>query len=214
MDQPNFEYLISSAAWQDSLLQSYRSLHITIQSIMLATSAGLFITVISMSSLVNAAASASVLIIIWIFQLFATKKFKGIITSRGEDVNFWHREIILAEQKLDIENRHFTKFKIYQKLHRNDSDYLRELFLSTEEITVDDVEKLITKGLGHTRNAVDEQLFQRISWIWLAFVLCSLTYVAFRFYVYFYSPNDLLACFWDMHANKNLLLSAIKHPCV
>ena len=33
-------YLLSGAAWQDSLLQSYRSLHLTFQSILLAAVLG------------------------------------------------------------------------------------------------------------------------------------------------------------------------------
>jgi len=185
MEDNNCEYLLAAAAWQDSLLQSYRSLHITIQSILLAMSAGLFVAVISLTGLLSSITAFLVLIVMWIFQSFTTQRFKNIITARGEDVNFWHREIILAEQQIEIQQRYFTKFKVYQKLHRQDAEYLQDMFLSSKKAGTKDVEILIEKGLGHTRYAIDEQLFQRISWIWSAFVLSSLAFVAFRLYQQF-----------------------------
>lgn len=174
------DFLLDAAAWQDSLLQSYRSLHMTLQSILLAISAGLLVAVISIDSFWGSLAAALVLIVIWLFQRFTTSRFKGIVHSRGEDVNFWHREIILAERPLPPHERHFTRFKVYQKQHRHDADDLVATFLSDQSVAADDVTRLIEKGLGHTRLAVDQQLFERLAWIWRVFVASSILYVAYR----------------------------------
>ena len=181
-EDTNLGFLLEAASWQDSLLQSYRSLHITIQSIILATSAGLFVAIVSLVNIYGSLVSFVVMILIWIFQYLTTKKFKYIISNRGEDVNFWHREIIMAEQLLPAAQRFFTKFKIYQKLHRGDADYMQDTFLSTRKITLKEVEILIEKGLGHTRYAIDEQLFERISLIWTLFTLSGGIYVVYRVY--------------------------------
>lgn len=182
MDNQNLEYLLEAAAWQDALLQSYRSLHVTIQSILLALAAGLFVAIFSLQTLYSAIVAYVVLVGMWVFQIYTSRTFRAIIHARGEDVNFWHREIILQEQYLDPRQRHFTRFKIHQKLHRGDAEYLRDLFLSDSdaEITPTDADKLIEKGLGHTRRAVDQQLFQRMTWIWILLILGALVFLALR----------------------------------
>lgn len=181
-DEVETDYLLAAASWQDSLLQSYRSLHITIQSILLPASAGLFVAIVSLESIYGAVVAFIAMVFMWILQKFTADKFKPIILNRGDDVNFWHREIIMAEQKLAPERRFFTKFKVYQKLHREGSDYLQNTFLSTAEINLQDVDILIEKGLGHTRHAIDEQLFERISIIWNVFTLMSLLIILYRSY--------------------------------
>lgn len=184
------DFLLEAASWQDSLLQSYRSLHITIQSILLATSAGLFVAIVSLQDVYGSLTSFAVMILMWFFQYFAAEKFKHIISKRGEDVNFWHREIIMAEQQLPAAQRFFTKFKVYQKLHREGSDYLQDMFLSTKKVTQKEIEILIEKGLGHTRHAVDEQIFARISFIWALFTLSGGIYSIYRIY------NEIIRPLW------------------
>mgnify|MGYP006307282365 CR=1 FL=1 len=174
--------LLEASSWQDSLLQSYRSLHLTIQSILLATSAGLFIALVTIENFYSALATFLVMIFMFYFQHFITKSFKRIIIMRGEDVNFWHREILLAEQELTNSQRYFTKFKIYQKLQREDSDFLQDKYLSTKKITSDDVELLIEKGLGHTRYAIDNELFSRITKIWILFSISGGLFILYRIY--------------------------------
>lgn len=173
-------YLLDAAAWQDSLLQSYRSLHITIQSILLAISAGLLVAAVSIEDLWGSLVAVGVLVVIWLFQRFTATKFRAIVRSRGEDINFWHRELLFAEQSLPAQVRYFTKFKVYQKLHRTGSEHLATRFLSEEPLSVDEITQLVEKGLGHTRFAVDEQLFERLARIWWLFVMSSLLYSSYR----------------------------------
>lgn len=185
MEGKDLGFLLDAAAWQDSLLQSYRSLHITIQSILLALAAGLFVAVISLADVLSFSIALVALLTMWAFQKYTTGKFKRIIIARGEDVNFWHREILLAEQQVEISRRHFTKFKVFQKLHRQDAEYLQNTFLSSKKASAEDISVLVEKGLGHTRLAIDEQLFQRISWIWNLFTIGGVGVVVLRLIVYF-----------------------------
>lgn len=173
--------LLAASAWQDSLLQSYRSLHLTIQSILLATSAGLLITLVTIADFWGSLTAFIVMIFMFFFQLFITKTFKRIVEMRGKDVNWWHREIIKSEQKLKPEERYFTKFKISQKLHRDDSSYLTDTFLSpTTDYKDENIDTLISKGLGHTRYAIDNELFSRITIIWIVFSILGLLFILYR----------------------------------
>lgn len=181
MEKKEIDFLLEAATWQDSLLQSYRSLHITIQSILLATSAGLFVAVVSIQSVFGSVFACITLLIMFIFHKATTSKFKAIIIARGEDVNFWHKEILEAEKLCDPTQRYFTKFKVFQKLQRNDASYLQDRFLSSSQnATSEDIEKLIEKGLGHTRHAIDEQLFKWMSLIWWCVLISSVLFVIFR----------------------------------
>lgn len=177
---PDLGYLLDAAAWQDSLLQSYRSLHMTIQSILLAISAGLLVAAVSISDLFGSLVAVVVLTVIWLFQRYTTTRFKAIVQSRGADVNFWHREILFAEQALPVQFRYFTKFKVYQRLHRSGSAHLTAGLLSEQPLTVEEVTQLVEGGLAHTRFAIDEQLFERLASIWLLFVMSSVIYSGYR----------------------------------
>lgn len=173
-------YLLSGAAWQDSLLQSYRSLHLTFQSILLAIGIGLTIAVLSFDQLLPGLACAAIFLAVWGLQSFITSCFKGLVSARGRDVNFWHRAVILAENGLPAESRYFTRFKIYQVLHRQDAAHLQEQFLSDHRISPDETDLLIEKGLGHTRRVVDQQLFTFITWIWILLLAAVLSTIAMR----------------------------------
>ena len=177
-EDDELSYLLNGAAWQDSLLQSYRSLHLTFQSILLAIGIGLFVAVLSFDHPVPVLLSSVIFLMVWALQVFSVSRFKRIVTARGQDVNFWHRAIIFAENNVPPELRYFTKFKVYQKLHRQDSTILNEKFLSDHKISSEEADILIEKGLGHTRRVIDQQLFTFISWLWVFLLVAILTSAA------------------------------------
>ena len=166
-------FLLQGASWQDSLLQSYRSFHLTFQSILLAIGIGLVVAVMSLNFGVPTLILLLVFIAVGLLQCVTNRQFKRIVISRGEDVNFWHREIILVERDLQPAERFFTKFKVFQKLHRQDVEYLQTHFLSEVKVVPEDVNVLIEKGLGHTRKVVDEQLFDNIALIWMLLAIAN-----------------------------------------
>jgi hypothetical protein len=172
---PDLSFLIEAAAWQDSLLQSYRSLHLTFQSILLAIGIGLISFLLSIDKGFPPLSPETFVIVVliyavWGLEIYSSRKMQKIIYYRGEDVNYWHRTIILAEQALKPGLRFFTKFKIDQQARRKNVEHLNELFLSsatTKKINEQETNLLIEKGLGHTRRVVDKNLFLLISLIWV-----------------------------------------------
>jgi len=186
MEQPqDRDFLLQGTLWQDALLQAYRSLHITFQSILLAIGIGL--VVVPMSSPIfpklttQAIVATLLLLCLWRLQIFIMLKMRSIVTARGNDVNYWQRAVILAEQKLPSRQRHFTDFKIHQQACRQNASHLRELFLTDKPISPDQVDVLIGKGKGmwHTRQVVDQQLFAAISFLWVALTLTSIGFAMF-----------------------------------
>lgn len=178
--ESDLQLLLAAASWQDDLLQAYRSLHLTFQSIALAIGVGLIVALVSFDFGVQLFVSLALFWGILILQFFATRRFRNIIAARGRDVNFWHSQIILAEQGLESDRRYLTRFKVYQKLQRQDSSYLQDLFLSDQKISQADVDLLIGKGLGHTRKVIDEQLFNGILLIWALMAIASIILVVYK----------------------------------
>ncbi|MBI4652316.1 hypothetical protein HY745_13780 [Candidatus Desantisbacteria bacterium] len=175
-DSYSIEEIIGSAELQDSLLQSYRNFHLTVQSIFIAIGAGIFVTILSFKEQLQAYFAITILLAIFLLSAYLLWCMRNMITERGKDVDFWHVELIKAEQALPADQRLFTKFKIYQKLKRENHDYLQEMFLTTKKITKEDIEKLVEKGLTHTRKVLDKWLFVGLWIIWALIVLCASIY--------------------------------------
>ena len=168
--QEERDFLIQGAALQDSLLQSYRSLHVTIQSILLAVGVGLVVIPLTLDRYpprsLSSVIAAVILIAIWLLHLYSNCKLKEIVLQRGEDVNYWHGKIIIIEQQLPAPSRHFTAFKVHQQARRKDLAYLERTYLSQNALSNDDVLALIGKVLGHTRRVIDQQIFFWIGTVW------------------------------------------------
>jgi hypothetical protein len=170
-------FLMEGANAQDSLLQSYRGIHATIQSILLALGVGLTVLPLTLdpypSTSPPAVVSGVILLAIWALQLFSSRKLRAVVIARGKDVNHWQRELIKLEQRLKPRQRYFTAFKVHQQSRRKDLAYLQQTYLSEQQLTEAQVEEMIGKGLGHTRRVVDEQLFTWIGVVWLLLVITT-----------------------------------------
>jgi hypothetical protein len=171
-------YLLAAATWQETLMQSYRSLHVTIQSILLAVGVGL--AVASLTIATYPSLSLSVIICAFILtciaglHLFSTHKFSGVIKARGKDINWWHKQIIRKDYDCDPNTRYFTKFKIHQQAGRKDVAHLEKIFVKSNETPSEEqIEELIGKGLGHTRHVIDQQLFVWIGRIWWLLIVAA-----------------------------------------
>lgn len=167
-------FLIDAIAWQETLLQSYRSLHVTIQSILLAVGVGVAIAALTVAPWPDLSAVSLVCAVLLsclaALQQFSASAFSGVVTARGQDINWWHEQLILAESGLAPDARLFTKFKIHQQCRRRNAQHLEDLFLQARPIAIDP-SVLIGKGLGHTRRVIDRQLFRSISLIWILLLI-------------------------------------------
>src|SRR5262245_20836888 len=87
-------FLLEGARWQDFLLQSYRTLHLTVQSIFLAIGTGLVVAALGFENLSKARVLAVILLLISVLSLALLLAMRRVVLARGRDVNFWHRQII------------------------------------------------------------------------------------------------------------------------
>lgn len=177
------EFLLSCAIWQDSLLQSYRSLHVTIQGLL--TAAGATVLAVQLTGAIqeqggnaatvavfNALFTALVGFLFWL-QMRTNKELKGVVESRALDVNHWHKLVILSENELAPSQREFTYFKIWQHAKRASVEHVLPRFMPAEGLAAEDAEILIGKGLGHTRRILDFNLFERLQHLWTAMIIGS-----------------------------------------
>lgn len=176
-------FLLASAQWQDSLLQSYRILHVTIQGFLMTTGAAVLAVQLTSAMQKNDAHPIQTAVFSTIFSfligiLFWIQRDTAIelgrvVNSRAEDVNHWHRLIILCENDLAPRQRSFTIFKRWQQLHRVDLDEVENEYSADFIATPEYASKLIAKGLGHTRQVLDKNLFVRIQRLWIVLIIAS-----------------------------------------
>ncbi|MEN9865621.1 MAG: hypothetical protein RL748_1211 [Pseudomonadota bacterium] len=166
------DFLLAAAAWQETLLQSYRSLHVTIQGFLIATSSAVLAVQLTgpiqdqsarplAAVLFNVIFTAILAFLFWL-QRKTAFELKGVVESRASDITHWHREIILVENELVSSQRAFTYFKMWQHAHRADVEHLLPGDLPEQGVSGEALDELIGKGLGHTRRVLDVNLFERI----------------------------------------------------
>ena len=177
-------FLLAASAWQDTLLQSYRSLHVTIQGFIVAASSAVLAVQLTgavqrqadgvgTGVVFNVVFSCLLVILAWL-QRRTAHEFHQVVAGRAADIDYWHKATILVEQELEPSYRTFTHFKLWQHAHRVDVAHLVPRFLPSDGIAEPDVDALIGKGMGHTRRVVDQNLFARIGHLTLGIVLASL----------------------------------------
>lgn len=97
-------------------------------------------------------------------------KIRRVIQARATDVDYWHLKILQVEEKMKFKERHFTHFKIQQKLRRKLKKEEFEALYPTKE----DLTSLIGKRKGHTRKVLDDQLVIGFAGMWLILALVIL----------------------------------------
>ncbi|MCP5343042.1 MAG: hypothetical protein H7A05_00345 [Pseudomonadales bacterium] len=158
---------ITHAGIQDNLLQSYRSLSLSLQSIFLGIGVFLLTRIVESTTLFSSLLFAVPFIAILVFAIYANRKFTGVILCRGQDVNFWHKQLIAIEQDCEVKNRFFTRFKVSQKHARDGSPYLSEIVEPREApLTEAEIKQLVGEGLGHTRKVIDKYIPLSILVVW------------------------------------------------
>lgn len=174
----SLEYLLTAAAWQDSLLQNYRALLLSSQSLLFALGAGLFVAELAMRSAGRVYLIAGLLLGVSGSGLYATRRLQQVVLARGQDVNFWHQTIILSENELPPHQRPFTAFKVHQKQRRESARY-ETVFLRKRPVSEDEVRDLIGKGLGHTRRVIDRHLAYLLIGGWCLLILGAVGYAVY-----------------------------------
>lgn len=171
-------FLLAGAAWQDSLLQGYRSISLTVSSILLAVAIGLSVVAISSDRLVVAASTAVMGSLLSVLGLSLSYRFANVIKARGNDVDYWHRELIKSENYLPPEDRIFTLFKYSQRRRRDGEATKRPDELHS--LADGEIQDLLSKHSGHTRTFIDHQLEWGIRSLWILLTAGSLVAVLLK----------------------------------
>jgi uncharacterized membrane protein len=177
------DFLLSCAAWQDSLLQSYRSFHVTMQSFLIA--AGAAVLAIQLTGAVQDQSArpianvlfnllfTTLLVALFWLQRKTSAELEGVVTSRAADINFWHVETILSENALEPTQRAFTHFKCWQQANRSAVAPDIQKYLPPEGLIQSVAEDLVGNGLGHARRVLDFNLFKRLQHLWIGLCIVS-----------------------------------------
>ena len=113
--------LMHGARLQDYLLQTYRSMHLTSQSILFAIGTGL--TVFNAKGFENRIDSYIIFVLTIAFAtggILFSRSFSKVTRSRESDVDYWHGKLLEFEQKIPVEDQFFTNFKKHQLSHNLD----------------------------------------------------------------------------------------------
>lgn len=113
-------FLLTGVAWQDSLLQSYRSISLSIQAVLIAVG-----SILLGASAITSSGWAAVLLFVQLIAVFilawlAFRTMTGVILARGGDVTWWQERLREAEEKAFPEGERgpFTAFKSSQMKQR------------------------------------------------------------------------------------------------
>ena len=196
-------YYLAAATWQDTLLQSYRTFHVTIQGFLVA--AGVTVLSVQLTGAVqsvtperieNAKLIADVVfnglftgliaLLFWL-QHRLTVELSGIVANRAQDIDYWHKLTMLVENDFDVDQRAFTYFKMWQQAKRSSVEHLLPKYLPDEGISPEAAAELIGKGLGHTRQVLDVNLFRRLQILWRA-ILGTSTVIGIWFLWQYFQP--------------------------
>ena len=164
--------LWQGASYQDNLLQSYRDFHLTIQSILIAIGAGLSVATLTFADNLKIFSSYGLLLLITGLGIYLLFTMSNLIKARGEDVDYFHNQIIEYEKTLPKGEQVMTAFKVYQKFHR-DKTNINEYF-SNFDLTETIRNQLTEKGKGHTRLLLDKYLFWGFYMVWGCFHLVAI----------------------------------------
>jgi hypothetical protein len=167
-------FLLTAAAWQDSLLQSYRTLLLSLQTLLLALGTALFVAGLAMNSPVQVYVVSALVLIIAFGGSYTYWRLQSVIQLRSSDVDFWHEEILLCETSSAPAERLFTWFKIYQQgkeQGRAPNDPRRHTLL--EDLSIRD---LTGAGLGYTRKVIDRQVGRTLLGGWALLVIGTAGY--------------------------------------
>ena len=125
VDYGLLSYLLSGAAVNDALLQSYRAHHLTFQAIFLAIGTGLVIAAISFDGLTETVLAVVLLAFFTVVSIFTLIRIRRVILDRGLIVDSWQRELLQAERASLGANGFYNRFI---KNHERSSMSARQIF--------------------------------------------------------------------------------------
>ena len=169
----SLNYLASNARNLEAILQTYRQINLTTQSVFLVLGTFILSRILESPDLLVTCFLEFLLLSITVFSNIVMWRFQKVILARGEDVNWWHKEIVRAEQKLPPEERVFTRFKCAQSEHRLTPIQMARFLDPEDNIPETEVNALLDADQDHIRKVINRYILRGIRLIWIIVVLLS-----------------------------------------
>lgn len=179
----SLNYLASHSRNLESILQTYRQIDLTIQSVFLVMGTFLLSRILESNSLSVALFFEFLLVSLSFFSFSVMWRFHKVIIARGEDVNWWHRLIIKAEQSLPPEERSFTMFKIHQNEKLFSADYLNQFLNPVDNISDHDINILLRADLEQIRKVINTYIITGMRMLWIFMLILSFGGIVLKMYV-------------------------------
>jgi hypothetical protein len=164
---PQLSFMLAGAQWRDSWLHGFRSLYLVMEVILLGLAGGLLVSILNLD--VNKAWVPAVLLLVdAIGSLLLLARMRRAAIGLGNDVRFWHREIVRAERELTPDRRVFTRFKLLQRSRlKDDTAELTGLALSPDGLDEEAMDRLI-EPFSATRRLIENRVPMLIAVLWIA----------------------------------------------
>ena len=171
---PQLGFMLAGAQWRDSWLHGFRSPYLVMEVILLGLAGGLLVSILNLD-VKRAWVPAVLLVVDAAGSLILLARMRRAAIALGDDVRFWHREIVRAERELPPERRVFTRFKLLQRSRTHaDTDVLAELALAENGLDEDGLDRLIEPfNLSATRRLIENRVPALIAVLWVSWVIAG-----------------------------------------
>ena len=175
-------YLAAHSRNLEALLQTYRQIDLTTQSVFFVLGTLILSRLFETNSMHIAIFLEFLLFCIALFSVITMRRFQRVIDARGGDVNWWHRKIVEAEQSLPPEERIFTKFKAHQSKKTLSNELISKAFESKENLTKEEINLLLEADQGNVRRVINSSITRSIRLLWFALIILGIGSIIVRWF--------------------------------
>ena len=176
---PQLGFVLAGAQWRDSWLHGFRSLYLVMEVILLGLAGGLLISILTLQVSL-AWVPAALLLVDVACSLLLLLRMRRTAINLGDDVRFWHREIVRAERELPPERRVFTRFKLLQRSRAySDTEELAALALSPKGLDETGLDRLIER-FSPTRRLIENRVPALIATLWISWAIAGIGALCLR----------------------------------
>jgi hypothetical protein len=172
----SLNYLASHTRNYEALLQTYRQINLTTQSVFLILGTFLLSNILAEDRIQIMLFWGILLIVLTLFSVIVMWRFHKVIVARGEDVNWWHERMIETEEFLPSEERTFTNFKLYQSRDTISTQVLNSFH---EKLTSEEIHLLLGTDLDKIRNVINSYILRGMVYLWISLNIISAGYILF-----------------------------------
>jgi hypothetical protein len=176
---PQLGFMLAGAQWRDSWLHGFRSLYLVMEVILLGLAGGLLVSILTLE-VSRAWVPAVLLVVDATGSLLLLMRMRRAAVGLGDDVRFWHREIVRAERELPPERRVFTRFKLLQRSRNyHDTDEMTALALSQTGLDEAGLDRLI-EPFSPTRRLIENRVPTLIAILWVSWSIAGVGALCLR----------------------------------